>query len=215
MSVTPPEPQQPAPPPAPSPYVAPPAPSPYPGAVPPKRTLGILALVFGLVGAVLALLALIPIVGVIPLAASIAAIVLGFLALRREAASRGMSIAGVILGFVGLLFSLLFIVIGLLLIAGPIFLGQQDAAHDSGTESDLANAKIAVVAFYTSNPGTTTAPPLSQLGQYGFSQSSSTASIDYGVTPQGIGEPFCIEAVSVTGTQFHTTDSQGVERGGC
>ena len=61
-------------------------------AVAPVRTLGILSLVLGLVSLAFGLFFLVP----------IAAIVLGVLALRREPASKGMAIAGIVIGGVQL-----------------------------------------------------------------------------------------------------------------
>ena len=63
------------------------------------------------------------------------------------------------------------IIIGILAaIAIPIYINVQNSATDSAVKSDLANAKIAVVAWFTDNP--TTAPTLSKasLGAYGFTE---------------------------------------------
>ena len=47
------------------------------------------------------------------------------------------------------------LIIGILAaIAIPVFLGQQDSAKDSAVKSDLANAKIAIIAFQVDNPDT-------------------------------------------------------------
>jgi hypothetical protein len=78
-------------------------------AVAPARTLGILSLVLGLASLAFGLIFLVP----------IAAIVLGILALRSEPASKGMAIAGVVIGAVQLVW--LFVTGALLLAALPIF----------------------------------------------------------------------------------------------
>ena len=45
------------------------------------------------------------------------------------------------------------IIIGILAaIAIPIYIGVQNSAKDGAVKSDLANAKIAVIAYFTDNP---------------------------------------------------------------
>jgi thiol:disulfide interchange protein len=77
----------------------------------PSSTLSVLALVFGVLGLVLSLMAF----GLLP---AIAAVVLGHIALKREPHARGMGIAGLVTGYVGigvsLLWGLVFIVPALL-----------------------------------------------------------------------------------------------------
>jgi prepilin-type N-terminal cleavage/methylation domain-containing protein len=71
------------------------------------------------------------------------------------------------------------IIIGILAaIAIPIYIGVQNNAKDSAVQSDLTNAKTAVVAFYT-NSSTSSLPTAAQLnsatlGQYGFTQGTAT-----------------------------------------
>jgi prepilin-type N-terminal cleavage/methylation domain-containing protein len=68
------------------------------------------------------------------------------------------------------------IIIGILAaIAIPIYINVQNGAKDSAAQSDLANAKLAVVAYYTNNPSATTFPALSSLSDYGFSGSTVEA----------------------------------------
>ena len=55
-----------------------------------------------------------------------------------------------ILGYIGIVVVL--IIGGLSAIAIPIFLGQQGAARDSAVQSDLINAKIAVVSSVVIDP---------------------------------------------------------------
>jgi prepilin-type N-terminal cleavage/methylation domain-containing protein len=114
------------------------------------------------------------------------------------------------------------LIIGILAaIAIPVVLGQQDSAKDSGAKSDLANAKIAVVAYYTDNP--TGATPTfdsadgTGLQKYGFVKSDNTNDIKFGADPTGAGTPFCIQAQSKSSSTpwFHITDSSGATDGEC
>jgi prepilin-type N-terminal cleavage/methylation domain-containing protein len=114
------------------------------------------------------------------------------------------------------------LIIGILAaIAIPVFLGQQNSAKDAGAKSDLANAKIAVVAYYTDNPagGVPTFDNAAGTGlqKYGFVKSDNTDSIDFGTAPAGAGTSFCIEALSKSSTTawFNITDSKGASGGKC
>jgi prepilin-type N-terminal cleavage/methylation domain-containing protein len=72
------------------------------------------------------------------------------------------------------------LIIGILAaIAIPVFLGQQDSAKDAAAKSDLANAKIAVIAYETSNNGAFPASGDAQtsLGSNGFTRSSNVTSV--------------------------------------
>ena len=107
------------------------------------------------------------------------------------------------------------IIIGILAaIAIPIYIGVQDSATDSGVKSDLANAKIAVVAYFSDEPAGP-APTLSvtALGDYGFtSGDASDGTIDFdGTAPAAAGADFCIDATSTTGSTFHVSATGGVE----
>jgi type IV pilus assembly protein PilA len=85
------------------------------------------------------------------------------------------------------------LIIGILAaIAIPVFLGQQDSAKDSAAKSDLANAKIALVAYSTDNNGgyTTVA---ADLAEYGYVQSANVTLLEI-VSASSAG--FCIEATS-------------------
>lgn len=73
----------------------------------PTSTLSILALVFGIMGLVFSFVAF----GLLP---AIAGVILGHLALKREPHARGMAIAGLVCGYVGIAISLLW---------GILFLG--------------------------------------------------------------------------------------------
>ena len=97
------------------------------------------------------------------------------------------------------------IIIGVLAaIAIPVYIGVQNNAKDSSAKSDLTNAKIAVVAYY-SDKSTFPPVPLSatDLKTYGYSgtvvtdNSSSAAKID----------AFCLKAVSDSTKIFYITES--------
>ncbi len=96
------------------------------------------------------------------------------------------------------------IIIGILAaIAIPVYIGVQDNAKNSSAQSDLANAKIAVVAYYTSNNSFPTIDAAT-LGDYGYAGSS--------VSPNTIGAAgitnFCLKATGAGGTKvFYVTQN--------
>ena len=107
------------------------------------------------------------------------------------------------------------IIIGILAaIAIPIYIGVQNSAKDSAAKSDLTNAKTAVVAWATANPGGTFAG--ADLSTYGYSGASTDVdAIDFtGVDPFGT---FCIETqATYTGAPTFHVDSDGnVANGAC
>jgi prepilin-type N-terminal cleavage/methylation domain-containing protein len=110
------------------------------------------------------------------------------------------------------------IIIGILAaIAIPIYIGVQNSAKDSAVKTDLANAKIAVITYFTENPSGPT-PTLSSLTDNGYTKSSDTTAIDFGAAttdPADSDDPFCIEATSSTGNVFHVTDALGVADAAC
>jgi prepilin-type N-terminal cleavage/methylation domain-containing protein len=111
------------------------------------------------------------------------------------------------------------IIIGILAaIAIPIYIGVQNSATDSGVKSDLANAKIAVVAYFTDEPAGP-APTLTEaaLSDYGFTSgdaSGGTIAFD-GTAPSAAGDDFCIDATSTTDSEFKVSATGGVEEGLC
>lgn len=110
------------------------------------------------------------------------------------------------------------IIIGILAaIAIPIYIGVQQSATDSSVKSDLANAKIAVTAWYTDNPGSG-APGLddTDLGDYGFVVGDGIdGTMSFGIAPTAPGTAFCIDAKSTTGKDFSVSDDEGVVEGTC
>lgn len=104
------------------------------------------------------------------------------------------------------------IIIGILAaIAIPIFLGQQDSARDASVQSDLRNAKTAVIAWQVDNPTPATASVginATDLGDYGFTQSQDTTFTTLTVVPGAPG--WEIVATSSTGQEFTITQTGGV-----
>lgn len=113
------------------------------------------------------------------------------------------------------------IIIGVLAaIAIPVYLGVQDNAKDSAVESDVANAKTAVIA-YQAEKGVlpTSAQFLTDLGPYGYT-APAAADPNYGTDPTitftTTGDPgFAICAVSVTTKAIGASDKSGVGAGTC
>jgi prepilin-type N-terminal cleavage/methylation domain-containing protein len=109
------------------------------------------------------------------------------------------------------------IIIGILAaIAIPIYIGVQDSAKDSAAKADLTNAKTAIVAFATANPGVATLP--ANLSDYGYAGASDnvTAITLTGVNPT---TSFCLQTFRVGGTQaangFFVTSDGNVKKGSC
>ncbi|TXK19148.1 type IV pilin protein [Homoserinibacter sp. GY 40078] len=109
------------------------------------------------------------------------------------------------------------IIIGILAaIAIPVYIGVQNSAKDSAVQSDLTNAKAAVVASYT-RTGEFPAD-LTGLEADGFPPGGS---IDYtgGSAPAlaegSTAQDFCIQATSPTTKVLSVSDSAGVVEGAC
>jgi prepilin-type N-terminal cleavage/methylation domain-containing protein len=104
------------------------------------------------------------------------------------------------------------LIIGILAaIAIPIFLGQQNQAKNSAAQSDVANAKIAVVGYATTNgsyySSGTTNLVATDLLNYGYSPTAGTSG--FVVKADGAGN-FCISEASATGQIYKTTNSTAV-----
>jgi prepilin-type N-terminal cleavage/methylation domain-containing protein len=107
------------------------------------------------------------------------------------------------------------LIIGILAaIAIPIFLGQQNQAKNSAAQSDVANAKIALIGYATAN-GSYATPPVTALANYGFTQTAGTGTfLIYSQDGSGGGQPsFCISEASATGQVYRTTQSTAVVAG--
>jgi prepilin-type N-terminal cleavage/methylation domain-containing protein len=110
------------------------------------------------------------------------------------------------------------IIIGILAaIAIPVYIGVQNSAKDSATQSDVQNAKTAVVAYFTregSLPAAATwndssaGTGLEADGFPGVSQDGETIEFALGAND---GE-FTITGTSPTDAVFVATDSTGVEK---
>ena len=110
------------------------------------------------------------------------------------------------------------VIIGILAaIAIPVYLGVQNNAKDAAVQSDLTNAKTAIIAYQVDKnvlPGSTGDPAtlaVTSLGTYGFTQSLNTTSIAYSPSaPAAAATSFCLAAAGITGKNFWVTDSSGV-----
>jgi type IV pilus assembly protein PilA len=116
------------------------------------------------------------------------------------------------------------IIIGILAaIAIPVYLGIQNNAKDSATQSDLTNAKTAVIAYQTDKGSlpTVTGTPLTLSAsnldpKYGFTQSANTASLILTVGGTTAAPVFCIAAIGqATASKFAATDTLGAAKGTC
>ncbi|MES1169544.1 MAG: prepilin-type N-terminal cleavage/methylation domain-containing protein [Leifsonia sp.] len=116
------------------------------------------------------------------------------------------------------------IIIGILAaIAIPIYIGVQNNAKDAGVKSDLANAKTAVVAYYTdkgSSAGTPTFDGVANTGlqTYGYTKSPETdGDLTFGTTPAPSSTAFCIQAKSTSSDTawFHINQTDGATSGKC
>ena len=97
------------------------------------------------------------------------------------------------------------IIIGVLAaIAIPVYIGVQDNAKDSAVKSDLTNAKIAVVAYYSDKGTYPTAITTALLSKYGY---TGTAVTNNATTPTI--DAFCLVATSASSSapKFYITES--------
>lgn len=113
------------------------------------------------------------------------------------------------------------IIIGILAaIAIPIYIGVQNNAKDASVQSDLTNAKTAVVAYYTDKGSNATTPVLSTdattgLGNYGFTSGDQLQSPPAFSNTTSTATTFCIQAQSKTGNWFHIDQSVGATKDKC
>jgi len=110
------------------------------------------------------------------------------------------------------------IIIGILAaIAVPIYIGVQNNAKDSGVKSDITNAKVALVAYYTeNNKYPTAADGLTKLSAYGYT-APVAAKGNYGTIPTVTFDSatnattFCLIATSVTEKKWGASATGGVQ----
>ena len=100
------------------------------------------------------------------------------------------------------------IIIGILAaIAIPVYIGVQNNAKDSATQTDLANAKTAIIAYGTSEG---TYPPSvngTTLANYGF-----TGTVTDNTTGTKSTTNFCLTATSASAQVFYITNSSGATK---
>ena len=102
------------------------------------------------------------------------------------------------------------IIIGILAaIAVPIFIGQQNQAHNAAATSDLVNIRTALVAYSVEHEGSYTSDE-DDLADYGFATSTTAAP----VITIAAGR-FCIDATSDSSATFFVTDDAPVQSGTC
>ena len=99
------------------------------------------------------------------------------------------------------------IIIGVLAaIAIPVYIGVQNSAKDSAASSDLTNAKIAVVAYYTANNKMPTAIDTATLKDYGYTASSGQVVADASAAT-ATASAFCLSTTSGSGSKWYVTQS--------
>ncbi|WP_084816338.1 prepilin-type N-terminal cleavage/methylation domain-containing protein [Frondihabitans sp. Leaf304] len=105
------------------------------------------------------------------------------------------------------------IIIGILAaIAIPVYLGVQNNAKASATQSDLTNAKTAVISIQTTSgslpASTTDLSGVTNISDAGFTKGTNTGTITLKTT----GTAFCVSAWSASGDVYYATDSSGVTK---
>jgi type IV pilus assembly protein PilA len=96
------------------------------------------------------------------------------------------------------------IIIGVLAaIAIPVYIGVQNSAKDSSVKSDLTNAKIAVIAYFTDKSAMPPAITAGNLANYGYA-GSSVSDVS---SPTATQDKFCLKATSESTKAFWITQS--------
>lgn len=118
------------------------------------------------------------------------------------------------------------IIIGILAaIAIPVYLGIQNNAKDSATQSDISNAKSALVAYQTDKGfipaagtltvGTGTAANSLVDSKYGLTKSAGSGDVVLKVGGTTAAPVWCVSATSGANTSFAASDSVSVAKGTC
>jgi len=101
------------------------------------------------------------------------------------------------------------LIIGILAaIAIPVFLNQQNSAKDKAAQSDLTNAKIALIQYASDNNGSVVGATQATLP--GFTKSDGVSDLTIVANADGT---FCISNVSSTTNIFRITDSTTAKEG--
>ena len=99
------------------------------------------------------------------------------------------------------------IIIGVLAaIAIPVYIGVQNNAKDSAAQSDLTNAKIAVVAYYAAQNAMPASITTGVLGDYGYTASSGNVVVDAS-SATATASVFCLRTTSASTTKWYVTSS--------
>ena len=112
------------------------------------------------------------------------------------------------------------IIIGILAaIAIPIYIGVQNSAKDSAVQSDLTNAKTAMVAFATANP-TKHSLVAGDLDSYGYKSSApSTDVMPIAYVGKDPAVNFCLTTMRVGGDvakdKYYVTAEGNVTKTAC
>jgi len=104
------------------------------------------------------------------------------------------------------------LIIGILAaIAIPIFLSQQTSAQNSSAQSDVSNAKTAILGLVVNGD----AIPVQAAGPADFGDFTSTDKVKITVT-KGAAGAFCVEGQYDANTETYAADAKtGVAKGKC
>jgi hypothetical protein len=146
---------------------------------------------------------------------SLLAVILGTVGIRRANAQgtsegKGMSIAGVVIGVLGLVGAAV-----LLLSTLAVQQQQRSSGSDAAVQSDLLSAAVAEETYFTMNGiYTSLATDLSAMG---FSQSNIGNYSPGGdlTVMSADGDGYCLQATSATGTTLSYDSESGAREGAC